>query len=175
MRRVVGRGVAVILMTLGGSVFTAPAEAGNPIALALPQGDAFSILGHSCGGIQEQTYATGFGAGGLPGGDVYMQTRCGGSGRGGGYKTTTYSAWADVVWDWFGATRSFSRLEGTAERTRASLKPTPTGTASTTSARPRSWKRANRRWWRRNRRRKCSRACSQSKWPKNSPRSGSCR
>ena len=44
-----------------------------------------------------------------------MQTRCGGSGRGGGYHVTTYSAWASVVWTWFGETRSFSRLEGPAE------------------------------------------------------------
>ncbi len=44
-----------------------------------------------------------------------MQTRCGGSGRGGGYKTTTYSAWASVEWNWFGETRAFARLEGPAE------------------------------------------------------------
>ena len=31
-----------------------------------------------------------------------MQTRCGGSGRGGGYQVTTYSAWATVVWDFAG-------------------------------------------------------------------------
>ena len=115
MRRVTRRGVAVILVTLGSAVFAASAQAGSPIALTLPQGDAFSMLGHSCGGIQEQVYATGFHAGGLPTGDVYMQTRCGGSGRGGGYKTTTYSAWASVVWDWFGNTRSFGKLEGAAE------------------------------------------------------------
>ncbi|HTQ68331.1 MAG TPA: fibronectin type III domain-containing protein [Solirubrobacteraceae bacterium] len=105
--------VAAVTAMLGAAV---PAHAAGPIELALPQGDAFSMLGHSCGGIQEQTYATGFEAAGLPTGDVYMQTRCGGSGRGGGYKTTTYSAWASVVWDWFGTTRSFGRLEGSAEQ-----------------------------------------------------------
>ncbi len=93
----------------------APAAAAGATQLLLSQGAAFSILGHSCGGIQEQAYATGFAAGGHPVGDVYMQTRCGGSGRGGGYKTTTYSAWASVEWDWFGDTRSFARLEGAAE------------------------------------------------------------
>lgn len=42
------------------------------------------MLGHSCGGIQERAYATGFdGATGAPLGDVYMSTRCGGSGRAG--------------------------------------------------------------------------------------------
>jgi hypothetical protein len=111
MRSTVWRGVAVVLVTLGAAAFAASAQAGSPIALVLPQGNAFSILGHSCGGIQEKVYATGFKAGGLPTGDVYMQTRCGGSGRGGGYKTTTYSAWASVVWDWFGNTRRSGKLE----------------------------------------------------------------
>jgi hypothetical protein len=78
----------------------------------LNQGAAFAILGHSCGGIQEESFATGFAPSGFPQGDVYMQTRCGGSGRGGGYKTTTYSAWASVVWDWVGDTRSYAKLEG---------------------------------------------------------------
>jgi hypothetical protein len=68
--------------------------------LLLSQGQAFGYLGHSCGGIQEQAYATGFdSASGYPTGAVYMQTRCGGSGRGGGYHVTTYSAWATVTWD----------------------------------------------------------------------------
>ncbi len=83
--------------------------------LLLSQSSAFSILGHSCGGIQEHAYATGFGSDGYPAGEVYMQTRCGGSGRGGGYKVTTYSAWASGSWDWYGDTRSFARLEGSAE------------------------------------------------------------
>src|SRR5882762_3904774 len=64
------------------------------VALRLPQSTAFSILGHSCGGIQEKAYVTGFApTTGYPTGYVYMQTRCGGSGRGGGYHVTTYSAW----------------------------------------------------------------------------------
>ena len=91
------------------------ASAAAPIRLVLSQGAAFSILGASCGGIQEQVYATGFASDGYPVGEVYMQTRCGGSGRGGGYKYTTYSASASVTWDWFGNTRSSARLEGAAE------------------------------------------------------------
>jgi len=102
----------VWLGVLGGAA--APAVA-SPISLLLGQGEAFSLLGHSCGGIQEKTYATGFGVDGYPTGDVYMQTRCGGSGRGGGYKTTTYSAWASVRWNWFGQVLSFARLEGPAQ------------------------------------------------------------
>jgi hypothetical protein len=95
-----------------GCVGVSSASASSPIQLVLSQGAAFSLLGHSCGGIQEESFATGFAVNGYPQGNVYMQTRCGGSGRGGGYKTTTYSAWAAVVWTWYGETRSFSRLEG---------------------------------------------------------------
>jgi hypothetical protein len=99
-----------------GVLGVAPAAgAATTTQLFLSQGSAFSVLGHSCGGIQEHAYATGFGADGYPTGEVYMQTRCGGSGRGGGYKVTTYSAWATVAWDWYGGTRSFARLEGPAE------------------------------------------------------------
>lgn len=104
-----------MLIALGALGLAAPAGAATTTQLVLNQGAAFTILGHSCGGIQEHAYATGFGAGGYPAGAVYMQTRCGGSGRGGGYKTTTYSAWATVSWDWYGDTRSSARLEGPAE------------------------------------------------------------
>jgi hypothetical protein len=81
-----------------------------PTPLLLPQSTAFSMLGHSCGGIREQAFATGFDSSGYPTGDVYLQTRCGGSGRGGGYHVTTYSAWAAVTWDFSGDVRSSARL-----------------------------------------------------------------
>ncbi|HEY5014302.1 MAG TPA: IPT/TIG domain-containing protein [Acidimicrobiia bacterium] len=88
-----------------------PASAGATMALLLPQSTAFSMLGHSCGGIQEQAFATGFdGTSGYPSGDVYVQTRCGGSGRGGGYHSTTYSAWAAVTWDFTGSVVSSTVL-----------------------------------------------------------------
>lgn len=90
------------------------ASAGSPTELYLSGAAAFAVLGHSCGGIQEQVYATGFAANGYPTGDVYLQTRCGGSGRGGGYKSTTYTAWASVVWTWLGETRSFAAISGPA-------------------------------------------------------------
>jgi hypothetical protein len=83
--------------------------------LLLSQGDAFAVLGHSCGGIQEKVYATGFAADGHPTGNVYLSTSCGGSGRGGGYTSTTYAAWAAVTWDWLGETRSYGALQGAAE------------------------------------------------------------
>jgi hypothetical protein len=96
----------LVLLVLGAS-----AAGAAPVSLLLPQSIAFSYIGHSCGGIQEQAYATGFDpASGDPTGDVYVQTRCGGSGRGGGYHVTTYSAWAAVTWDFTGAVVSSARL-----------------------------------------------------------------
>jgi hypothetical protein len=83
-------------------------------SLALPQGNAFAILGHSCGGIQEKPYGTGFASGtGYPMGAVYLSTRCGGSGRGGGGGTTLYSAWANVTWDFTSAVVSYARASTT--------------------------------------------------------------
>jgi hypothetical protein len=82
--------------------------------LTLPQGSAFAILGHSCGGIQEKAYATGFASGtGYPTGAVYLSTSCGGSGRGGGYHTTLYSAWATVTWDFTTAVASYAQASTT--------------------------------------------------------------
>src|SRR4051812_44077390 len=102
--------VAVVLLVSGLGVAPA-ALAANPTSLVVSQSTAFALLGHSCGGIQEQAFATGFDAvSGDPVGDVYLQTRCGGSGRGGGYKVTTYSAWLAAQWDFSGALVSSSRL-----------------------------------------------------------------
>ncbi len=87
--------------------FAATAEAA-PTSLVLSQSAAFSILGHSCGGIQEKVYATGWNATtGDPVGDVYMSTRCG------RYVITTYSAWASVTWGFSGSTVSYTKLSGT--------------------------------------------------------------
>jgi hypothetical protein len=91
------------------------ASAAGPIRLYLNEGAAFSILGHSCGGIQQEVYATGFGTNGYPIGNVHLQTRCGGSGRGGGGGSTTYTGAASVVWTWFGETRSYGPLKGALE------------------------------------------------------------
>ena len=99
-RKTILGALSCLLITLGVGV---SAAAGSSVPLLLPQATAFSFLGHSCGGIQEQAYATGFDpASGDPVGAVYIQTRCGGSGRGGGYHTTTYSAWVAVMWDFAG-------------------------------------------------------------------------
>ncbi len=64
-----------------------------------PIPDAFARLGHSCGGIKQQIFGEGFDAGGDVTGYVFAVTRCGGSGRGGGYRTTTYSTWVGVAWN----------------------------------------------------------------------------
>jgi hypothetical protein len=105
----------IVTLALACGWFASAASASSPIRLYLSEGAAFSILGHSCGGIQQHVYVTGFGADGFPTGNVHMETRCGGSGRGGGYKTTTYTGTASVVWTWFGETRSFGPLQGALE------------------------------------------------------------
>jgi hypothetical protein len=109
----------LILSTLASALVCAglasAASAASPIRLYLSSGAAFAVLGHSCGGIQQQVYVTGFGSNGYPTGNVYMSTSCGGSGRGGGYKTTTYTATASAVWTWFGETRSYGALSGPLE------------------------------------------------------------
>jgi hypothetical protein len=103
--------IAVISAGAGGAGAAAQAQVVAPIQLVLPQGDAFAFLGHSCGGIQEQTYATGFDTTtGFPTGDVYAKTSCGGSGRGGGYHVTTYSAWISVTWDFTGAVLTYAKV-----------------------------------------------------------------
>lgn len=97
-----------VLMLVGVAVSTAFAA---PVQLLLPQSTAFAILGHSCGGIQEKAYATDFDPlSKYPMGDVYIQTRCGASGRGGGYHVTTYSAWVAATWDFAGVTLSSAKL-----------------------------------------------------------------
>jgi hypothetical protein len=99
---------------------TAAGASASTIPLYMSQGAAFAVLGHSCGGIQEQNYETGFAANGYPQGNVYMSTRCGGSGRGGGGHTTTYTATASVVWTWLGETWKWGPLTGSLEAIPAS-------------------------------------------------------
>jgi hypothetical protein len=109
--------VAALVLTVSLAATTAvtvraaaPAAA-TPVSLLVPQGTAFAALGHSCGGIQEQAFATGFDAtSGRPTGAVYVQTRCGGSGVGGGYHVTTYRAWLGVTWDFTSTVVSSSKL-----------------------------------------------------------------
>lgn len=102
---------AAVLISIGVPGSAGSAAASTPTRLVMAQGPAFAVLGHSCGGIQEKVYATGFAVNGYPQGVAQLETRCGGSGRGGGYKTTTYTSSASVVWSWFGETRSYGKVE----------------------------------------------------------------
>ena len=103
-------GAAVLMVSGVVGAFAGPAGASpSPIPLLLDQGSAFAIVGHSCGGIQEQSFADGFDpVTGYPTGVVELSTRCGGSGRGGGYHTTTYTGSADVTWDFTGTVVSYA-------------------------------------------------------------------
>ncbi len=113
--RTARRAALGVLLTLAlGLASSAVAQAAGPYELVLDQGAAFAILGHSCGGIQEESFAAGFAPSGYPQGEVALSTSCGGSGRGGGYKPTRYTASASVVWDWFGETVSYVKLEAAA-------------------------------------------------------------
>ena len=96
--RVLGAGAAIFGVIVA---LALPASA-TPISLVLPQGTAFSYLGHSCGGIQEKAYATGFDAvSSYPTGDVYLSTTCSSGGR--GSHPSTFTQWASVTWDFTGA------------------------------------------------------------------------
>jgi hypothetical protein len=105
--------ITTVAVAAACAVLAAGASATNTVQLAMSQGAAFAVLGHSCGGIQEKVYETGFAPSGYPQGNVSLSTDCGGSGRGGGYKGTTYTGTATVIWTWFGETRSYGPLEGT--------------------------------------------------------------
>lgn len=76
------------------SLLAAPAFA-DP--LPLPAGYP-TLLGASCGGVHTSSFVTGFDADGNISGEVYAWTRCGGSGRGGGYKSTIYQSWHSITW-----------------------------------------------------------------------------
>ncbi len=81
----------------------------HPTSVSLPQSTAFAILGHSCGGIGEHAYMTGFDpVSGYPTGAVRLTTTCSLGGIGG--NTITYTAWAGVTWDFGGGVLSAAAL-----------------------------------------------------------------
>lgn len=106
---------ATVLATVGVGAVAAAAGASPPEPqLVMPQGTAFTILGHDCGGIKEYAYVTGFDnsidpAAGYPTGFVQLTTRCS-SGKGG--PGTTYTAWTSDTWDLTGALLSYSVSSG---------------------------------------------------------------
>jgi IPT/TIG domain len=121
MSRKLTFGLAAIVATLlamAGTSGPAAASTPTPLQLVMPEGTAFSILGHDCGGIKEYAYLAGFDetfdpAAGYPTGYILLSTSCGGSGKGGGGKTTKYQAWTTDTWDLTGALRSYSVYAGT--------------------------------------------------------------
>jgi hypothetical protein len=86
-----------LLIPIAAAMLASPMAHAAVIQLQ-PISDAFARLGHSCGGIKQQIFGQGFDANGNVTGHVFIETRCGGSGRGGGYRTTTYSTWVAVTW-----------------------------------------------------------------------------
>ncbi|HUY66093.1 MAG TPA: IPT/TIG domain-containing protein [Acidimicrobiales bacterium] len=112
VRKVIGGLIALglvlpALVMVGGSA----SAAGTTFTLDLSQNAAFSLLGYDCGGINEQSYATGFDpTSGYPTGDVYLSTTCSGSGRGG--HSTTHTVWASVTWDFTSAVVTDALLTG---------------------------------------------------------------
>lgn len=81
----------------------------RPADLRLPESMAFAILGHSCGGVREQAYVTGFDpVTGYPTGAVYLSTTCSTGGR--GSRPVTFKAWAAASWDFAGNAISSTAL-----------------------------------------------------------------
>ncbi len=105
-------GFAVVALACGA---LAGAASASTLRLYMGEGPAFATLGHWCGGIKQAVYVTGFSAHGYPTGNAHLETTCGGSGRGGGGHSTTYTATASVEWTWFGETRSYGPMTGTLE------------------------------------------------------------
>ena len=98
VRRAVSVAIAGVVVLSGVIATGTAASASSTTSLLLPQGAAFAVLGHSCGGIREQVYATGFDATtGFPTGDAHLSTTCSSGGR--GSRPTTYTAWTGATWD----------------------------------------------------------------------------
>lgn len=100
--------LAMLLFTLSAAAAEVP--------LIIDQGTARQLTGGVwCGGIHVFEYAQGFDGSGNPTALVYGSTRCGGSGRGGGYRTTTHAGWAMATWDVLGALISLVNVPAPAQ------------------------------------------------------------
>ena len=86
------------LILLASLLFVASTTFAATLTELLPQ-PGVTLLGISCGGVHTSTYVTGFDDSGNITGEVYAWTRCGGSGRGGGYTSKTYKSWHSIVWN----------------------------------------------------------------------------
>jgi hypothetical protein len=98
------------MLGVGGAALAQCGPPQTPIQLVVPQSTATTVLRHWCGGIQEQSFASGFDAAtGYPIGDVYLKTVCS-AGKG---TSTTYKAWVATMWDFTGALVSYTTLSST--------------------------------------------------------------
>ena len=80
------------------ALFGASAAQADVLTLASPS--PYAVIGRQCGTGTTASTATGFTADGFYiTGLTSVSTRCGGSGRGGGYHTTTYSGCGITRWD----------------------------------------------------------------------------
>lgn len=113
MRRVM-TSLAVLAATLVAALGI-PAVASattGPTQLILPTNLQFAYLGHWCGGIGMQTFATGFDpTTGYPTGDVFLTTTCSSGGR--GSHPDTFTAWVSASWYYTGSIVSSSLLSST--------------------------------------------------------------
>jgi hypothetical protein len=110
LRRRISRAVLAVAGALG-LMATVPATSASasPTSLIVSQSTAFTVLGHSCGGIRQNDFGSQFDpSSGYPDGYAYVWTTCSTGGRGGG--SHTYSAWLATTWDFTGALVSHSTL-----------------------------------------------------------------
>lgn len=107
--------LSLAAVAIASGALAGTASAAETLRLYLGEGPAFAVLGHWCGGIQQEVYETGFSSLGYPVGNAQLKTTCGGSGKGGGGHSTTYTATASVEWTWFGETRSYGAIRGNLE------------------------------------------------------------
>jgi large repetitive protein len=113
MRRVMTSlaALAAMLVATFGIPSVATATTG-PTQLILPANLQFAYLGHWCGGIGMQTFATGFDpTTGYPTGDVFLTTTCSSGGR--GSHPDTFTAWVSASWYYTGSIVSSSLLTTT--------------------------------------------------------------
>jgi len=82
--------IAISLLAMAGAATAAP--------LPVPY---LTAGGHWCGGSHPVAYITRFNSDRTISGVIHTWTRCGGSGRGGGYQTTLYQSNYSMVWDFF--------------------------------------------------------------------------
>ncbi len=94
MKNRLGRGPLASGIMVGFAAMTAQAQSALPLPPGYP-----TLLGESCGGVHVSSFVTGFDANGNITGEVYAWTKCGGSGKGGGYQTHTYQSWNSILWD----------------------------------------------------------------------------